>query len=123
MADLATLWSIGGVPLLTLLIIGSWSAALVVCETMALLMVLPRPDEKLPVLGALATVAPLVGLLGTVMGLVQIFAADVAPDAVAGGIAQALLTTQVGLLIAVPTLIARQTLLRWRERRHGGTAP
>ena len=75
---------------------------------------------------ALTTVAPLLGLLGTVFGMVDTFTAlavgrgagDTA-QAVAGGISQALITTQVGLVVALPGLfgaarlrrLARQTTL------------
>jgi len=121
-AELMEAWRIGGLPLLALLVIGAWSAGLVVREALALALALPRPPGTLPVLGALGAIAPLVGLLGTVIGLVRVFTADIAPDAVAAGIAQALLTTQLGLVVAVPTLIARAGLLRWRERRRAHLA-
>lgn len=114
---LVGLWQAGGLALAVLLLLAAGCAALVVREALVLLLGLPLSPGSLPVLGALAAAAPLVGLLGTVMGLVQVFGAEVAPEAVAGGIAQALLTTQVGLVIAVPALLARQALLRWRERR------
>ncbi len=63
----------------------------------------------------LATVAPLLGLLGTVTGMVDTFrvigvqgASN--PQALASGIKEALITTQTGLLIAIPGLLAGQTL-------------
>jgi biopolymer transport protein ExbB len=63
-------------------------------------------------LGALATVvaaAPLLGLLGTVLGMIQVFEAVSLAGAVRGeqlsaGIAQALITTAAGLIIAIPLL-------------------
>jgi len=64
-------------------------------------------------LGGLATVvsiAPLLGLYGTVVGLISAFhniaiTGSGGPEVVGGGIAEALLTTQFGLMIAIPSLI------------------
>lgn len=70
----------------------------------------------------LVTVAPLLGLLGTVTGMIETFdsLADMAlfssTGGIAGGVSQALLTTQVGLTIAIPGLLLGRTLDR-RERR------
>lgn len=68
-------------------------------------------ERGLVVLEVVTTVAPLLGFLGTVLGLVDVFHAIVkmgigqtAPFA--GGIAKALITTVVGLVIAIPALIA-----------------
>ncbi|MBU6160681.1 MAG: MotA/TolQ/ExbB proton channel family protein [Myxococcales bacterium] len=65
----------------------------------------------------LVVVAPLLGLLGTVSGMVETFSALAGdPDAgasVAGGISEALVTTQFGLILAIPgTLVGR-----WLDRR------
>lgn len=67
--------------------------------------------KHLRVLNGVATVAPLVGLLGTVIGMIISFN-DIAesnamgnPQQLANGIAMALITTAVGLTIAIPTLI------------------
>lgn len=62
----------------------------------------------LEVLGTIAGVAPLLGLLGTVTGMIRIFRAVSVegvgnPAALAGGIAEALITTATGLAIAIPT--------------------
>jgi len=59
------------------------------------------------ILGALVAAAPLLGLLGTVMGMVATFNGVAAGSSetaglVAGGISQALITTQVGLVAALP---------------------
>ncbi|MDJ0932874.1 MAG: MotA/TolQ/ExbB proton channel family protein [Breoghania sp.] len=68
-----------------------------------------------------ARVAPLLGLLGTVIGMIQTFsrlsAANGAIDMtmLADGIWQALLTTAAGLLIAIPAVIAQSGFLR-REK-------
>jgi len=67
--------------------------------------------RHLRVINGVATVSPLLGLLGTVVGMVQSFngiAYDGAmgrAELLAGGIAQALLTTVAGLLVAIPALI------------------
>ncbi len=74
-------------------------------------------DDRLAAIGVLATVAPLLGLLGTVLGMIQTF--DVISlhgtgDArgLAGGISVALVTTQTGLLVAIPGLLASNRLGR-----------
>ncbi|MGD8557695.1 MAG: MotA/TolQ/ExbB proton channel family protein [Chromatiales bacterium] len=69
-------------------------------------------------LGALATIAaitPLLGLLGTVLGMIDVFAAIVTagvgnPGVLAGGISKALITTAAGLSIAIPALIFHEIL-------------
>ena len=68
-----------------------------------------RLEQRLAAITVLAAVAPLLGLLGTVLGMVQTF--DVLAvfgtgnaRALAGGISVALITTQTGLLIAIPGL-------------------
>lgn len=68
-------------------------------------------ERGLVILATIANVAPLMGFLGTVYGMVMAFAAieaagDVDPALVAGGIKVALLTTAAGLVIAVPVNIA-----------------
>jgi biopolymer transport protein ExbB len=68
-----------------------------------------RMQRGLPVLDTMITAAPLLGILGTVIGIIHSFdmlgqAGIQDPQAVTGGIAQALLTTAAGLLIAVFTL-------------------
>lgn len=65
-------------------------------------------EKYLNTLGTIASAAPLLGLLGTVLGMIQIFAVlggSPNPEALAGGIAQALLTTAFGLFIAIPSLM------------------
>lgn len=68
-------------------------------------------ERGLVILATIANVAPLMGFLGTVAGMILAFAAieaagDVDPSLVAGGIKVALLTTAAGLVIAVPVNIA-----------------
>jgi biopolymer transport protein ExbB len=65
-------------------------------------------ERYLNTLGTIASTAPLLGLLGTVVGMIQIFAVlggTPDPEAMAGGIAQVLLTTAFGLMIAIPSLM------------------
>ena len=62
------------------------------------------------VLGTIASIGPLLGLLGTVMGMIRIFSAVTKqgvsdPSILAGGIAEALITTAGGLTVAIPALI------------------
>jgi len=75
----------------------------------------------LPVIAVLASVAPLLGLLGTVLGMMETF--DVISvfgtgnaKAMAGGISVALVTTQTGLLVAIPGLFLSGWLARRSKR-------
>ncbi len=80
-------------------------------------------EQGLFLLEVVVAGAPLVGLLGTVTGLVQVFSAMPASGAAAGsgifseGIALALLTTIMGLAIAIPALIGHAYLMRVIEKR------
>lgn len=73
----------------------------------------------LRVLEVIAMIAPLLGLLGTVLGMIEAFKAmeaagsQVNPAILSGGIWQALLTTAVGMAVAIPVSIAHS----WLERR------
>ncbi len=67
-------------------------------------------ERYLNTLGTIASISPLLGLLGTVIGMIQVFAAIVGhgvgdPTILAGGISQALITTAAGLSVAIPTLM------------------
>jgi len=69
----------------------------------------------------IAGVAPLLGLLGTVTGMIQTFAVITEfgtsdPKLLAGGIATALVTTQLGLIVAIPCLLLGNLLGGWAER-------
>lgn len=72
----------------------------------------PRLERYLAGLATCANVAPLLGLLGTVQGMIRCFAAiehkrgQVNPSDLAGGIGTALITTFAGLCVAIPTLVA-----------------
>lgn len=76
---------------------------------------LPKLEKNLNFLSTIAHVSPLIGLLGTVVGLVKCFyviqqktstAGLVNPSDLAGGIYEALITTVGGLCVAIPTYIA-----------------
>jgi biopolymer transport protein ExbB len=67
-------------------------------------------ERYIDTLGTIAAVSPLLGLLGTVVGMVEVFTAITAagvgnPAVLAGGISQALITTAAGLTVAIPSLI------------------
>tara|TARA_X000000368_G_scaffold126160_3_gene99101 strand:+ start:651 stop:1250 length:600 start_codon:yes stop_codon:yes gene_type:complete len=67
-------------------------------------------ERRLSMLGTIATISPLLGLLGTVVGMITAFTgltetSGANPDLLASGISQALITTAFGLLIAVPGLV------------------
>ncbi|MFT5224676.1 MAG: biopolymer transport protein ExbB [Polaribacter sp.] len=68
-------------------------------------------------LGTIATITPLLGLLGTVIGMIKVFTAITTagvgdPGQLAGGISEALITTAAGLTIAIPCLIFHRHLKR-----------
>ena len=68
-------------------------------------------EKGLVVLETIAAIAPLMGLLGTVLGMIQVFAVIKEQGigqtaALSGGISEALLTTVTGLFIGIPVLIA-----------------
>ena len=78
----------------------------------------PRLEKRLNVIAIFGSSAPLLGLLGTVMGMIQLF--DVItlygtsdPKLLAGGISVALITTQAGLIVAIPV----QLLHTWVANR------
>jgi len=67
-------------------------------------------ERYLNTLGTIASITPLLGLLGTVIGMIKVFAAITAhgvgnPSVLAGGISEALITTATGLSVAIPSLI------------------
>ncbi|UYZ85263.1 MotA/TolQ/ExbB proton channel family protein [Entomomonas sp. E2T0] len=74
-------------------------------------------ERYLNTLGTIAAITPLLGLLGTIFGLIEIFSAFLgggAPDSskLAGGIAMALVTTATGLIVAIPSVFFHRFLLR-----------
>ena len=75
----------------------------------------PPLEKNLSVIKLLAAVAPLLGLLGTVIGMIETFQAITLfgtgdPKLMAGGISQALVTTMLGLIAAVPLLFVHNIL-------------
>ena len=81
----------------------------------AVLRDLPRLQRGLPTLKILAAVAPLLGLLGTVVGLIETFQSITLfgtgdPKLMAGGISQALVTTVLGLIAAIPLILVHSGL-------------
>ncbi len=67
-------------------------------------------EKHLNSLATIASITPLLGLLGTVIGMIKVFAAIMThgvgdPAVLAGGISQALITTASGLTVAIPTLM------------------
>jgi biopolymer transport protein ExbB len=72
-------------------------------------------ERYLNPLGTIAAISPLLGLLGTVIGMVKVFAAITVhgvgnPGVLAGGISEALITTAAGLTVAIPSLIGYRYL-------------
>lgn len=87
----------------------------------AILRETPRINRMLMFLKIIAVVAPLLGLLGTVTGMIITFQAITLfgtgdPKLMAGGISQALVTTVLGLCVAIPTVLMH-TLVASRARR------
>lgn len=80
-------------------------------------------QRGLKLLMLIAVASPLLGLLGTVIGLLQMFdglataSGGITPAALAGGLGLAMNTTAAGLLIALPALTAAHLLGQWSERR------
>ena len=80
----------------------------------------PALDRALPFIKIISVVAPLLGLLGTVTGMIVTFQAITLfgtgdPKLMAGGISQALVTTVLGLVVAIPTVLLH-TLVSGRSR-------
>ena len=76
---------------------------------------IPSIERGLPVLAILAAIAPLLGLLGTVTGMIETFQSITLfgtgdPKLMSGGISQALVTTELGLAVAIPVLLIHSSL-------------
>jgi len=87
----------------------------------AVLSETPKLEQGLTLLKIIAAVAPLMGLLGTVTGMIITFQAITIfgagdPKAMAGGISSALVTTVLGLLVAIPTVLLH-TVVNGRSQR------
>jgi len=77
-------------------------------------------ERYLNALGTVAAVAPLMGLLGTVFGMIQVFSEIMAQgtgqaNVLAGGISEALITTELGLIVAIPAVFFGNLLKGWSE--------
>ncbi|NOX92372.1 MAG: MotA/TolQ/ExbB proton channel family protein [Gammaproteobacteria bacterium] len=77
----------------------------------------PRVEGSLATIAILATLLPMLGLLGTVTGMINVFEVIALhgsgkPDEMADGISQALLTTASGLIIAIPVIFLHHLLSR-----------
>lgn len=74
-------------------------------------------EKYLTLLGTLAVISPLLGLLGTVVGIIDAFMAVTSvgmgdPTALAGGISMALVATAGGLVVAIPAMVMHRYFLR-----------
>lgn len=74
-------------------------------------------ERYLNTLGTVAAIAPLLGLLGTVIGMIKVFSEIMAQGTgnaavLAGGISEALITTAAGLSVAIPALIMHRYFIR-----------
>ena len=83
----------------------------------AILHQLPRVESGLSVLAVLGAVAPLLGLLGTVTGMINTFRVITLfgtgdPKLMSGGISEALVTTELGLAVAIPIMLLHTFLQR-----------
>lgn len=81
---------------------------------------IPRLEKHLPIIATIAHIAPLLGLLGTVSGMIKAFQiiqqkalamVPVNPGDLSGGIWEALLATLAGLAVAIPTYVAYNYLM------------
>ncbi len=90
----------------------------------AILKEIPPLERFLSTLGMLAAIAPLLGLLGTVTGMIDTFHVITLygtgdPRLMSGGISEALVTTMLGLAVAIPLMVAQTLLNRTVEKRIG----
>ena len=74
-------------------------------------------EKNLNILGTLGNIAPLIGLFGTVIGIIRAFhslsvSGSAGPTVIAAGIAEALITTAAGLVVAVPAVVFYNYYLR-----------
>ena len=131
--EIGLYWRAGGWLLapIALVAFGIWAYVLRVREWLMQVMAaadVPDPAQvhdavrrDVLALKALTAAAPLLGLLGTVTGMVDLFVAISGPGAegaslVAGGISRALITTQFGLLAALPGVFGLLYIGRLRSR-------
>ncbi len=84
---------------------------------------IPRIDRRIHFLAILVSAAPLMGLLGTVMGMLATFDGLTSSigrtiELVASGISEALITTQTGLMVAIPGLVMLYLVQKRRNHLH-----
>ena len=84
----------------------------------AILKEVPKLEKYHSIIKVFAAVAPLLGLLGTVVGMIVTFQALTLfgtgdPKLMAGGISQALVTTMLGLMVAIPLVFLHSVLTSW----------
>lgn len=80
-------------------------------------LVVHEMERYLSTLGTIAAITPLLGLLGTVIGMIRVFTEIMIqgtgnPNALAGGISEALITTAAGLTVAIPAYAFHRFFLR-----------
>jgi biopolymer transport protein ExbB len=78
-------------------------------------------ERYLGLLGTITTISPLLGLLGTVLGMIRAFTIIAAegrgtPATLGGGISEALITTAAGLFVAIPAILLHKYLTSRAER-------
>ncbi|MDP1933101.1 MAG: MotA/TolQ/ExbB proton channel family protein [Gammaproteobacteria bacterium] len=92
-------------------------AAMTVSIEQAASQVIHDMERYLSALGTIAAITPLLGLLGTVIGMIDVFTEIMMQgtgnaNALAGGISQALITTAAGLSVAIPTFMFHRMFMR-----------
>ena len=80
-------------------------------------------DKRLYLLATIGNVAPLLGMAGTVTGMIKAFAGvakagAISPGAVAGGIAEALITTAAGIVLAITMVVPYHVFMNMGEQIH-----
>lgn len=79
--------------------------------------IMPKTEQSLSLIGALAAAAPLLGLLGTVSGMTMALSGlQIESSGVADGVSCALITTQCGLTIAIPAFLIMMYCARMRQK-------
>ena len=73
-------------------------------------------EKYLTLLGVIGLIAPLLGILGTIVGMIEVFnsltSRAVDPSVLSSGISTALITTAFGLIVAIPALVAHRLFYR-----------
>ena len=85
-------------------------------------LLVPKLERNLPLLSAIASVAPLIGLFGTITGLIKVFSAfavanpEQAMMLLSKGISEALVAAATGLAVAIPALVAYWLFRIWANQ-------